>query len=77
MLQLEKVTEVRKNNDWHYRECIVLYNEQRCGHLIAIIHKHGVSLLFRGQRVWDRKEIERRANQEAGKYTSMAHFMIR
>lgn len=76
MLQLEKVTEVRKNNDWHYRECSVLYNEQRCGHLIAIIHKRGVPLLFRGQRVGDRKEIER-VNQEAGKCTSMVHFMIR
>lgn len=77
MLQLEKVSEVRKNNDWHYRECNVLYNEQRCGHLIAIIHKHGVPLLFGGQRIWDRKEIERRANKRIGKYTSMACFIIK
>lgn len=70
MVQLEKVSEVRKNNDWHYRECNILYNEQRRGHPIAILHKHGVPLLFRLQKFWDRKEIERRASQETGKHTS-------
>lgn len=72
MLQLEEVSEVRMNNDWHYRECNILSNEEGCGHPIGIIHKHGVPLLFRQQRFWDRKGVERRTSQETGKHTSMA-----
>lgn len=75
MLQLKKASEVRKSNDWHYRECNVLYDVQRCGHLVAIVHKHKYFLLFRGQKDLG-QERERRASKETGKCTSMPYFIV-
>lgn len=61
MLQLKKASDVRKNNDWHYRECNVLYSVQGCGHLVAIEHKCKYLYYLEDKRIWDRKELERRA----------------
>jgi len=50
MLQLKKSSEVRKNNDWHYRECSVLYNVQGCGHLVTIVQKRKYLYYLEGQK---------------------------
>lgn len=69
MLQLKEASQVRKNNDQHYRECSVLYNVQGCGHL-PIIHKCKYLYFLEDKRIWDR-ERERRASKETDSMPSV------
>lgn len=80
MLQPKKASEVRKNNDWHYRECSVLYIVQGCGHLVAVVHKSKCLCYLEDKRIWDNKDLgqerERRASKETGKCTSVPYFIV-
>lgn len=76
MLQLKKASEVRMNNDWHYRESNILYNVQGCSHLVAILHKRKYLYFLEDKRIWDRKELERWTSKETGKYASVSYFVV-